>query len=224
MCSAYRSRFFLLLLSLFASSLLILIVIADGRGTRDKGGFGNFEMLKPRGTDCTTAQKTYRGVPEHLRSSSSSKVDAHTTLRSGFSYSTSLSRAPCATAMATASNRRAPRTPAFNNASEPPHIPHTIVCSSARTHPNRPRSWADSTGDQRERAFNVPQADQRMDRTRHRPQAHNGAHASKCEHPTKCSAHDRELLSEKSSEQPSIVAWLHRTGAQERRRHWILAR
>ena len=81
MCSAYRSRFFLLLLSLFASSLLILIVIANGRGTRDKGGFGNFEMLKPRGTDCTTAQKTCVGVPEHLRSSSSSKVDAHTTLR-----------------------------------------------------------------------------------------------------------------------------------------------
>ena len=38
-------------------------------------------MLKPRGTDCTTAQKTCVGVPEHLRSSSSSKVDAHTTLR-----------------------------------------------------------------------------------------------------------------------------------------------
>ena len=51
------------------------------RSTRGKGGFGNFERLKPRGTDCTTAQKTCVGVPEHLRSSSSSKVDAHTTLR-----------------------------------------------------------------------------------------------------------------------------------------------
>ena len=107
---------------------------------RDKGGFGHFEMLKPRGTDRTTAQKTRMGVPEHLRSSSSSKVDAHTTLRA-------VSAIPAP--RATASNRRAPRTPAFNNASEPPHIPHTIACSSARTHPNRPRSWADSTGPMR---------------------------------------------------------------------------
>ena len=45
-----------------------------------KGGYGNFKMLKPRGTDCTTAQKICVRVPEHLRSSSISKVDAHTTL------------------------------------------------------------------------------------------------------------------------------------------------
>ena len=55
--------------------------------SRDKGGFGNFEMLKSRGTDCTTAQKTCVGVPEHLRSSSSSKARRTHDPSSGFSDS-----------------------------------------------------------------------------------------------------------------------------------------
>ena len=101
------------------------------RTHRTKGWFGDFEMLKPCGTDCTTSQKTCVGVLEHLRSSSISKVDAHTTLCAVSEF-----QRP----RATASSRRAPRTPEFNNASKPPHMPHTIARSSARTHPNHPRS------------------------------------------------------------------------------------
>ena len=52
-------------------------------------------------------------------------------------------------ATATASCKRAHQTKPFNRAIHTQNMPHSIGHSSTRTHPNRPRTWAGSTGQTR---------------------------------------------------------------------------
>ena len=95
------------------------------------------------------------GVPEHLRSSSSSKVDAHTTLRAVLEFQRRVQP------QATDAHLGRPRSTMRANR----HIYRTPSRAAPRERIRTAQDYGLTPQDQRERAFNVPQADHSMHRT-----------------------------------------------------------